>query len=116
MSTVAEQEFIAQIKDRIALAKWQDGVISFTFCRGKFKVSGTGNYEYNMFLRITDCGDDILNICLDYPKSSISIRSSLPFFHKLKARIIELCGDQGIEEEEVTPRGIRTSSPNPFDS
>ena len=114
MASQAEQDFIAQIKERMTSAKWQDGIRSFTFCRGKFKVPGNRDYEYNMFLRITDCGGDMLNINLEYPKSTISIRSSLPFFHKLKARIQELCGDSGPEEIEKQPM-IRTSTPNQFE-
>lgn len=116
MASLDEVEFIAQIKDRISSAKFVDGVQSFTFCRGKFSVPSQRDYTYNMFLRITDCGGDMLNVNLDYPKSSISIRSNHPFFHKLKARIKALCGPEIPEDAEPPQPKFRTSLPNPFEN
>jgi len=115
MASEAEIQFIAQIKERLTTGTFQDGIKSFNFCRAKFKVPSHNDYTYNMFLRITECGGDLLNINLEFPKSAQSIRSNHPFFHKLRERILALCGDETLEEDVVKPPMIRTSSPNPFD-
>lgn len=115
MASQSEIDFIAQIKERLTSAKWEDGVKSFNFCRGKFKVPTQRDYSYNMYLRITDCGGDMLNINLEFPKTTQSIRSNHPFFHKLRERIGALCGSDSSEEDNVKPPMIRTSTPNPFD-
>ena len=88
MALQREAEFIADIKERIGAAKFLEAVRSWDFCRAKFEVRAKGGYVYHLALRIISFeNDEYIGVALDTPRSTDSIRSAHPFFHKLKDRI-----------------------------
>jgi hypothetical protein len=91
---LTEQEFMAEVQARIPKAKFLEASVSFDFYRIKFEAQSQSGSRYHMLLRIVYFENQAqISATLEMPKTSYTVKSAHPFFHKLKDRIIALSNE-----------------------
>lgn len=91
MVLLSDAEYIAEVRERIKTATFLEAVVSFDYCRAKFECLTKGGTRYHLHLRIVSSAkDDYLGVNMDMPRTTMSIRTNHPFFHKLKERVVNL--------------------------